>query len=935
MKVHITPTWKGPDNGDGGIRRVVEAQLKYLPELDIGITDDPSAADLIACHGAAHIDERGVPMVCHTHGMMWEDYQFGEWGDTVNAQLIESMVRAQAITAPSQWVAHAIARGMLVSPEIIYHGVEVDEWAADVPHLGYVLWNKARIDPVSDPRDMQHLAALLPDVKFLTTYGQTTRNVLVTGVGTYAQMRPVVQKAGVYLATARETMGIGTLEALAAGVPIVGWDYGGQHEIVRDGETGYLAEFGDIDGLAAAVRRCLAERERLSANARRDAGERWSWKDKIARYADLYRRVVADWTAKRPKVSVIVTCYNLERYLLDALASVLSQTMKDYELLVVDDHSDDPMAVQRACIQGEAKHLRTPHNLGLSGARNFGFSHASGRYVLFLDADDMLEQNALDTLSNALDRDPGIHIAYGSLDVMAHDGSNRQRNPWPRGAFNWHAQLAHLNQPHGASLMRREVLERSGGYRTRDWRAEDASFWARVTSFGFRAAKVTDDTVQIYRMHEGQKSRTEDGDGDWTAWLPWRLAGSPDDGVAAMRAKLQPNVAAVPFGAQGTPPTPRRAWPVRHFQHPVVSIVIPVGPGHTAYVIDALDSVQAQTMVEWEAIVVNDTGAPLHLPGHPWTTVWEVNRLEGDDVRRMGAGGARNWGLDRARAPFVLFLDADDVLSPDTLELLLRAHIDSGGRYAYLDCKELQDETRLDGVYRVHEAADYDARRMLRQLYHAVTALIPTDWARDVGGFDEHLTAFEDWDFYAKLAKEGYHGVRVPHPLLTVRRRSGIVTRRAIEPRRADEADDAETVYTPLGQEVAAAIWDRYAAYLSGEEPMGSCCGSGPLNVASAALEDMLGFATGGAAPVPAADAPPVRMEFIGEQLGEQSFVGPKSGRVYRAGRLETARYHDVDSRDVEHLLSLSLFRIVPAPRPIEVAGAEATKSRVKGRRAG
>lgn len=773
MRVCIAPYYTGADKADGGIRRVIEALVRHLPEFGWDATNNPDEADLIHCHGTMLVERPGVPLVASSHGLMWEDY-FLHHGDDVNRHAIEVMVRAQAVTAPSKWVAQAIARGMLVSPTVIYHGV--DEWGPSAPALDYVLWNKARTDPVSDPADMQAVAALLPDIRFLSTYGQQTQNVLPMGVGTYEQMRPIVQQAAVYLATARETFGIGTLEALAAGVPVAGWDYGGQSEIIIPGETGYLAPFGDLEALAHCIRRCVAERDRLSRNAIQDARERWGWKDKIAQYAALYTRVVEEWKRPRPKVSVIVTTYNLEHFLGEALTSVAEQTVRDWECLIVDDCSTDETAKLAKLWTEDYKatdkrsfarpadarfrYIKTPENLGLSGARNFGWKQAQGRYVLFLDADDLLAPNALDTLSTALDRDSGLHIAYGALDIMAHDGTNRRRNPWPDGAFSWHAQIAHLNQLHGASLMRREVLERSGGYRKRDWRAEDASFWARVTSFGFRAARVTNDTIQVYRMHEGQKSRTESGDGDWTAWLPWRLAGDPHTGMRAVQAKQQPNVAIVPFGAQGVPPAPRRAWPVRHFQHPVVSVVIPVGPGHEAYLVDALDSVQAQTMPEWECVVVNDTGADLDLSGHPWAHQMPTFGAP------AGAGVARNAGLRMARAPFVVFLDADDVLHPRFLEETLRAY---DGHYVYTDWATLQDANRIDGEVETHTVEEYDQQKMLTGLRHAVTTLLPTSAIRAVGGFDEGLPCFEDWDLYCKLAVAGYCGARLAQPLLIYR----------------------------------------------------------------------------------------------------------------------------------------------------------------------
>src|SRR4029077_151462 len=122
----------------------------------------------------------------------------------------------------------------------------------------------------------------------LSTFGRQSANVGIIGAMPYDQMRPLIQQAGVYLATARETFGIGTLEALAAGVPVAGWRYGGQEEIILEGQTGYLAEDGDFDHLAACIRRCLGERERLSRNAVQDIRDRWGWDARIAQYAALF-----------------------------------------------------------------------------------------------------------------------------------------------------------------------------------------------------------------------------------------------------------------------------------------------------------------------------------------------------------------------------------------------------------------------------------------------------------------------------------------------------------------------------------------------------------------------------------------------------------------------------------------------------------------------
>jgi glycosyltransferase involved in cell wall biosynthesis len=900
MRVFIDPIYAAPDRADGGIRRIVEAQQRYLPDFGVAIASSPDEADLIANHGTALTERAGVPMVSHVHGLMWSEYNFGDWGDVVNRDVIDSMIRAQAITAPSAWVAYAIARGMLARPTVIYHGVDVDAWASGGSHLGYVLWNKARADQVSNPDDMNAVASLLPHTPFVSTFGERAGNVQLTGAIPYEAMRPIVQQAGVYLATARETFGIGTLEALAAGVPVAGWDYGGQSEIVIPGETGYLAEYGDYVGLSIAIQRCLNDRVRLSKNAAADARQRWGWQDKIAQYAALYQDVLSRWRELRPKVSVVVTCYNLGRYLDAALQSVVRQTLSDWECVVVDDNSTDDtrnIAETRVKSDDRFRYLKTPRNLKLSGARNYGWQHATGRYILFLDADDMLEQNALDTLARALDAQSDLHIAYGHVDTFNGDNLERTRGGWPGQAFNWHGQMAHLNQLPYASLIRREVLERSGGYRTRDWRAEDAALWCRLTSFGFRAAKVTEDATLIYRFRDDSKSADErrahgQGDGgDWTAWYPWRLASTPEEGETALREKQQPNPAIVPFGAQGQPPRHKKAWPVKHHQQPAVSVIIPVGPGHAQYLVDALDSVQAQTIVDWEAIVINDTGEALDLTAHPWARVIET-------TGKTGAGAARNRGLAAARAPLVTFLDADDMLVPRALEVMLEAYASNGGRYIYSDWLSLDKDGQWDGPYAVHPSNEYDSQLWLEGMQHPVTILIPREDALSVGGFDEQLSAWEDWDFMIKQAIAGHEGARAAVPLLIYRLATG---------KRRQASKKVETA-------LYATLHDRYAAYISGEKPMGSCCGGNQAaslaaqNALASLMPDIFGempLDELGMAPAPA-EPEKVRLEYVGDQIGATTWICP-SGRQYRAGREQGARFLDVDPPDAEHLLKFDL----------------------------
>jgi glycosyltransferase involved in cell wall biosynthesis len=882
--VCMNPYPTGPDQGDGGVRRVVEALIAGLPAHGWQVTSRVEGADLIANHGALCLEAPGVPMVSHCHGLYWREHRWPGWADRINGAVTHAMLRADAVTAPSEWVANAIRRGSLLDPEVVYHGVNAAEWEP-AESLGYVLWNKARVDAVSDPRAVAALAERLPHLPFVTTHGGGGHtNVQQIGSTDYTQMREIVRRAGVYLATVRETFGIGTLEALAAGVPIVGWDFAGQREIVTP-NTGVLVPEGDYDALAKAVEWALQDRVNYSRAARADAIARWGWEARIAQYAALYDRVLAAHRAERPRVSVVITSYNLNRYLPEAYASAQGAD----EVIVVDDCGTEDA---RAVLPEGARVERPPQNLGLSGARNYGAARATGEYLLFLDADDMLAPGALGRLAAALDGDAGIHVAYGGLDLVDERGGNRRPNPWP-GDCQFRAQAAHLNQLHYSALWRREAFVRTGGYRTRDWRAEDASLWLRAMGQGIRVARVTSEATLLYRVRADSKSQEEarafaDRDGDWTHWLPWRAgAASGPEGAMLARDGIRLVPGRVPFSAM-QPPLGTHAWPVAHHAKPLVSVIIPVGPGHASYLVDALDSLQAQTFDAWEAIVVNDSGADLPPTGHAWARILTT-------PGKQGAGYARNIGLEAASSPLALFLDADDMLTPDALETLLAAYAQADATFVYSDVAHWQG--RWDSDHETLPAPEFDQAGWLAQsqtklALPAVSMLIETEAARAVG-FDATFAGWEDGVFYLDLAARGYCGRRVPRALLLYRVASG--ERRKISHKQASS--------------LMKTIGARFRPVVEGTMPKRSCCGGNAPTVtlahqalAPAALEP---------APEAAAPAGTVRLKYTGPLAGTFRIVGKPSGKAYEAGNNPFHRYVNVAVEDVAFMRGQEGFEVV------------------------
>jgi hypothetical protein len=313
-------------------------------------------------------------------------------------------------------------------------------------------------------------------------------------------------------------------------------------------------------------------------------------------------------------------------------------------------------------------------------------------------------------------------------------------------------------------------------------------------------------------------------------------------------------------------------------------------------VIDALDSVEAQTYRQWQAVVVNDTGEWLDVP-HSWAEVLHPDGLP----NRLGPGAARNAAIEVLDPTVRWFvpLDADDYLQSDALDVMVRAWEDGGGVIYSQWYDDLGDHVD------VYDPPEYDARLLLRKgMIHAVTALYPMAAWREVGGFDTELTHWEDWDFHLRLAAAGICGTRVPAPLWTYRKTLG--TRRE---ENMAEFDQGKT-----------AILDRWRSYWEGGKTLMACqgCPGGggnrypkPPSVGGGGTP----ASRGASAPAKAPDGYRT-MEFHGQSTGTREYKGQQTGTRYRFGNNPGHRRKFVYESDVDGLLAFmdggaSLFSIV------------------------
>jgi glycosyltransferase involved in cell wall biosynthesis/GT2 family glycosyltransferase len=192
------------------------------------------------------------------------------------------------------------------------------------------------------------------------------------------------------------------------------------------------------------------------------------------------------WKKGRPLVSVIIPCYNYGHYVEEAIDSVLQQTFQNFEIIVVNDGSTDPVTIE------VLKHLKKPKtrvihqaNKGLPEARNEGIRHAEGKYICCLDADDTLEPTYLEKAVALLEANPGIAFAYSWVRLFGDEEKIWYTEPYDL------EKLLRYNHISVASVFRYDAWKQVGGYCSEMRQGyEDWEFWIRLGSHGFRGQLI-------------------------------------------------------------------------------------------------------------------------------------------------------------------------------------------------------------------------------------------------------------------------------------------------------------------------------------------------------------------------------------------------------------------------------------------------------------
>lgn len=201
-----------------------------------------------------------------------------------------------------------------------------------------------------------------------------------------------------------------------------------------------------------------------------------------------------------PTVSVVIPAYNHAEYILACLDSVFQQTFDDFEIIVINDGSTDATDLRLHPFVANGKiRYSTQHNSGQAVARNRGLAQARGRYVAFLDDDDLWPPGKLAWQVEMLDQNPwtGVAGTVALMDAGDTDVASEQFEPRTITASTVLGQNP-FRSP-GQFLVRTESLRNLGGFDSSLWGCDDMDLWIRLAAAG--ALVLVDRPALVYRRH--------------------------------------------------------------------------------------------------------------------------------------------------------------------------------------------------------------------------------------------------------------------------------------------------------------------------------------------------------------------------------------------------------------------------------------------------
>jgi glycosyltransferase involved in cell wall biosynthesis len=205
-----------------------------------------------------------------------------------------------------------------------------------------------------------------------------------------------------------------------------------------------------------------------------------------------------------PLVSVLMTSYNRERYIVDAIESVLASTYGNFELIIIDDCSTDntyEIALKYATKDKRVKVYLNAENLGDYPNRNKAAGYASGKYLKYVDSDDMIYPHGLQVFVDCMEKFPSAALGFGYHKIQLE-------NPFPvlvpksEALRNHFFTTGFLNTGPTGVIIRRDAFERAGKF-TGKRMVGDTELWFAISCQ--HDCVIVPPSLVYWRQHEGQE----------------------------------------------------------------------------------------------------------------------------------------------------------------------------------------------------------------------------------------------------------------------------------------------------------------------------------------------------------------------------------------------------------------------------------------------
>ncbi|MCS1350163.1 glycosyltransferase family 2 protein [Mechercharimyces sp. CAU 1602] len=234
------------------------------------------------------------------------------------------------------------------------------------------------------------------------------------------------------------------------------------------------------------------------------ARQKQSQKAQLKRLLHVNKKWIASGNV--PKVTVIMPVYNMQKFVSKAITSILQQTYKKFQFIIINDGSTDNSWRKIKCFQDSRICALNMNNRGKPASMNLGLRYSLGEYILEMDADDWLEPDAIMRLVHALNASPkDVGLAYAGIYLWLSENDKLVKIKAIKGTeYADKYEVLKSLQNHCPRLYRKSALQAVGGWTTslygKELRADD--FFLRLKLAELFRAKSVDAVLYNKRVHK-------------------------------------------------------------------------------------------------------------------------------------------------------------------------------------------------------------------------------------------------------------------------------------------------------------------------------------------------------------------------------------------------------------------------------------------------